>query len=65
MSEKTVYVKISLNTGSSYLQPVEDLGVLISEIEESIPYDLDSVWTISLVEMDPEEYAKLHEFEGH
>jgi hypothetical protein len=61
-----VYVKISLNVGSTYTIPLKHLNILFDEISESINgRSLDHVWTLRLVEMTPEEYDALPEFEGH
>ncbi len=62
-----IYVKISLNTGGTYIQPIEELNILLEEIKEACTAwgNLSEVWTISLVEMTPEEYEQLPEFSGH
>jgi hypothetical protein len=67
MSDATKwYVKIDLSIGSMYVQPLDDLQVLIDEIKGAVDCDnFDSIWTVSLVEMSEAEYAELPEFLGH
>lgn len=61
-----IYVKIDLNIGGAYIQSLDELQVLIDEIKNAVECDnLDSVWTVSLVEMSDAEYATLPEFLGH
>lgn len=56
------FVKIQLHGHGCYVQPEEKLNVLLDEIKESEP---GATWTLELVEMTPEEYDRLPEFEGH
>ena len=61
-----IYVKITLNIGSMYVQSLDELEVLIDEIKRAVDcHNLDSIWTVSLVEMSEAEYAALPEFLGH
>ena len=66
MSEKTIYVKISLEQGGTYIQPLNDLNVLVDEIREAaLAEELESHWSIRFTSMSKEEYAALPEFQGH
>ena len=61
-----IYVKICLNVGGCYIQKQDGVNILLDEIENAIyGKDLDSIWTVSLVEMNEEEYAAIPEFTGH
>ena len=64
------YVKITnLSLGTGYIQESNQLGALIDEIQEAIKEAeyggyLES-WGIEIIEMDPEEYSSLPEFDGY
>ena len=61
-----VYVKIKLNVGASYVQPLDKLDVLVDEIRNSAAEkSLLHAWNVQLVEMSEKEYNELPEFEGH
>ena len=61
-----IYAEINLNPGRTYIQPLDELDILIDEIKEAAEGGyLESVWTISFVEMSQEQYEKLPEFAGH
>ena len=61
-----IYAKITLNIGGTYAQKLDELDVLIDEIKNAVDCcALDSIWTVSLMEMSEAEYAALPEFLGH
>lgn len=62
---KTYYVEISLKDGGKYTQPIDDLGPLLTEIQEAAANGSESEWTVRLVEMSRLEYERLPEFTGH
>lgn len=57
------YVRITLLGGGSYVQPVAQLAQALSgELEGAEPGER---WKIEVIDMTPEEYAKLPDFPGH
>lgn len=56
------YAKITMHGGGTYIQPLAQLNVLLEEIRDAAPF---TSWTITLIQMDPETYAKLPDFAGH
>jgi hypothetical protein len=60
--EQSRYVRIRMESGGIYVQPANELGSLLDEIKEA---DVGEKWTLELVEMTREEYARLPEFAGH
>ena len=56
------YAKITLEKGGIYVQPIDELDVLLQEIHWG---DIGDRWTVELIEMTDEEYQGLEEFEGH
>ncbi len=56
------YAEIKLNVGVTYIQPFDQLDVLIDEIKEGEP---GHEWTIRIVEMTEEEHQALPDFDGH
>lgn len=60
---KQRYAKITLHGGATYVQPLDDLHqALDGELRDAEP---GQRWTIELVEMYPEQYRDLPEFQGH
>jgi len=59
------YLKIHLIGGGMYIQPLDNLGVLIDEIQNAADCDEPGQWLLELIEMSEEEYNKLPEFTGH
>ena len=59
------YVRITLDQGSTYTQPLDDIAPLIEEIKEAAANDSAHKWLVEMVKMTPEEYAALPEFDGH
>lgn len=57
-----VFAKVTLRGGGSYVQPMDELGVLIDEIKEG---SVGEHWDVDLIEMSQEDYEKLPEFQGH
>jgi len=60
--EKETFVQITLIGGSTYTQPLSDLGPLMEELAE---YESGTRWLLELVEMTRAEYDLLPEFKGH
>lgn len=56
------YVRIKLEGGGIYVQPEDDLNVLIDEVADAEP---GAKWTLELIEMTKEEHDRLPEFDGH
>lgn len=66
MDTKAIYARITLEPlGSTYIQPLGQLTVLIDEIREAASEgDLATCWRINLVAMTQQDYETLPEFEG-
>ena len=63
-SIKKLYAKISLNIGGTYVQPLDQLSLIVM-IDEIIDGQIGEVWTVEIIEMDEKEYESLEEFVGH
>lgn len=59
---KKRFVRITLTHHGCYVQPEDQLQVLLDEISEA---DIGAQWTLELIEMTQEEYDRLPEFAGH
>ena len=62
VAEKKLYLRVSLDGGGIYVQPLTALDVLTDEIQNS---EVGAEWSLKLVEMTQAEYEALPEFEGH
>ena len=60
--QQSRYVRISMDGGGTYIQPEDEASVLLDEIREALP---GQKWTLELIEMTADEYARLPEFAGH
>ena len=63
-SIKKLYAKISLNVGSTYAQPLDQLSLVVL-IDEIVDGHIGEIWTVEIIEMDEKEYDDLPEFVGH
>lgn len=63
MSETRRYIRITLEGFGTYLQPIEELQQALDGEFDSAPPG--TRWTLELVEMDPADFERLPEFQGH
>lgn len=56
------FAKVKLQGGGSYVEPISNLGGLIEDIREA---QVGEVYTVEVVEMTPEAFEALPDFEGH
>ena len=62
-ADEKLYVKISLEGGGTYVQPIEAIAdALDSEFDGA---NVGDKWTLEIVKMTKEEHDRLPEFEGH
>lgn len=56
------FVKITMEGGGCYVQPEAKASVLLDEIKDAEP---GTKWTLEIVMLTADEYARLPEFAGH
>lgn len=60
---KQRYLRITLYGGVAYVQPVDEIGNAFNgEIDGA---EVGTKWTVELIEMYPEQYEALGEFDGY
>lgn len=56
------YVRIHLIDHGAYIQPFDELNIVLDELREGAIGDR---WELEIIEMREEDYAALPEFKGH
>jgi len=56
------YVRIHLIDHGTYIQPFDELNVVLDELQEG---EIGDRWELEIIEMREEDYTALPEFKGH